>query len=120
MAQTIETKLSVNLNKVALLRNQRDVGYPSVLEAAVVAGEDANGLIKPYAFVVLKDGEPRNAAMEEALKQHIKTTLVPYKYPRWIEFVDELPKTSTGKIQRFILRQRLDKQEATVNAASTP
>jgi benzoate-CoA ligase len=88
------------------------IAHPSVLEAAVVACEDANGLIKPYAFVILKDGEPRNAAMEEALKQHVKTTLVPHKYPRWIEFVDELPKTATGKIQRFILRQRLDKQEA--------
>ncbi len=86
------------------------IAHPSVLEAAVVAGEDANGLIKPYAFVVLKDGEPRNAAMEETLKQHVKTTLVPHKYPRWIEFVDDLPKTATGKIQRFILRQRLEKQ----------
>jgi benzoate-CoA ligase family protein len=88
------------------------IAHPSVLEAAVVAGEDANGLIKPYAFVVLKDGEPRNAAMGETLKQHVKTTLVPHKYPRWIEFVDELPKTATGKIQRFVLRQRLEKQAA--------
>jgi 4-hydroxybenzoate-CoA ligase len=82
------------------------VAHPSVLEAAVVPAEDANGLVKPKAFVVLK--EPRDSsssrALYEELKVHVKRTVGPWKYPRWIEFVDSLPKTATGKIQRFMLR----------------
>jgi 4-hydroxybenzoate-CoA ligase len=77
-----------------------------VLEAAVVPMEDTNGLIKPKAFVVLKqryDGSPGRALHEE-LKLHVKRSIGPWKYPRWIEFVDSLPKTATGKIQRFMLR----------------
>jgi benzoate-CoA ligase len=62
---------------------------------------DVDELIKPKAFVVLKAGEKISA---DALKQHVKSQLAPYKYPRWIEFVTELPKTATGKIQRFKLR----------------
>ncbi len=82
--------------------------HPSVLEAAVVPAEDANGLVKPKAFVVLKDGynEGSGRALYEELKVHVKKTIGPWKYPRWIEFVDDLPKTATGKIQRFILRGR--------------
>ena len=80
--------------------------HPSVLEAAVVPVEDGSGLIKPKAFVVLKD--PRqyrlSRALHEELKVHVKRTIGPWKYPRWIEFVDGLPKTATGKIQRFMLR----------------
>ena len=82
------------------------VTHPSVLEAAVVPAEDANGLIKPKAFVVLKkhrDGDASRALYEE-LKVHVKRAIGPWKYPRWIEFVDSLPKTATGKIQRFMLR----------------
>jgi 4-hydroxybenzoate-CoA ligase len=83
------------------------VAHPSVLEAAVVPAEDRNGLIKPKAFVVLKDrrinGTP-NRALYEELKVHVKRTVGPWKYPRWIEFVDTLPKTATGKIQRYLLR----------------
>jgi benzoate-CoA ligase len=75
--------------------------HPQVLEAAVVGMADTDELIKPKAFVVLKPGE---RVSEDALKQHVKTQLAPYKYPRWIEFVNELPKTATGKIQRFKLR----------------
>jgi len=75
--------------------------HPSILEAAVVGLADTDGLIKPKAFVVLKSGHHLN---EEALKQHVKSQLAPYKYPRWVEFVNELPKTATGKIQRFKLR----------------
>jgi benzoate-CoA ligase len=74
-----------------------------VLEAAVVARTDAEGLVKPCAFVVLKAGG--NVAVAE-LQQHVKSRLAPYKYPRWIEFVSTLPKTATGKIQRFKLRQQ--------------
>ncbi len=82
------------------------VAHPSVLEAAVVPAEDDNGLIKPKAFVVLK-GTPdggANRALYEDIKVHVKRTIGPWKYPRWIEFVDSLPKTATGKIQRFKLR----------------
>jgi len=75
--------------------------HPHVLEAAVVGTADTDELIKPKAFVVLKPGQ---SVSEDELKQHVKAQLAPYKYPRWIEFVSELPKTATGKIQRFKLR----------------
>jgi 4-hydroxybenzoate-CoA ligase len=81
------------------------ITHPLVLEAAVVPAEDNNGLIKPKAYVVLKDyhdGEGR--ALYEELKVHVKRSIGAWKYPRWIEFVDSLPKTATGKIQRFMLR----------------
>jgi benzoate-CoA ligase len=79
------------------------VQHPSVLEAAVIGAPDAHGLIKSKAFVVLKEGA---AADEEELQRFIKDRLAPYKYPRSIAFVAELPKTATGKIQRFRLRER--------------
>ncbi|HEX6530837.1 MAG TPA: benzoate-CoA ligase family protein [Burkholderiales bacterium] len=78
--------------------------HDAVLEAAVVGAEDAERLVKPKAYVVLKAGR---RASDEELKLHVKARLAPYKYPRWIEFVPELPKTATGKIQRFKLRQLL-------------
>jgi 4-hydroxybenzoate-CoA ligase len=78
------------------------VSHPSVLEAAVVAARDADGLEKPKAFVVPKD---RSSGIDAAaLREHVKATVGPWKYPRWIELADELPKTATGKIQRFKLR----------------
>jgi len=80
------------------------VSHEAVLEAAVVGAEDENQLVKPKAFVVLKQGQAANEAMKAALQQHVKDRLAPYKYPRWIEFAAELPKTATGKIQRFKLR----------------
>jgi benzoate-CoA ligase family protein len=80
--------------------------HPSVLEAAVIGHADADGLIKPHAFVVLNTGEQPSEELAEALKQHVKTTLTPVKYPRWIDFVLELPKTATGKVQRYILRNQ--------------
>jgi 4-hydroxybenzoate-CoA ligase len=82
------------------------IAHPSVLEAAVVPAQDGNGLTKPKAFVVLKDCSDRgpNRALHEELKVHVKRTIGPWKYPRWIEFVDSLPKTATGKIQRYMLR----------------
>ena len=83
------------------------IAYPAVLEAAVVGAEDNDGLVKPYAFVVLQADQPASEAMREMLKQHVKTTLQPHKYPRWISFVAELPKTATGKIQRYRLREQL-------------
>ncbi len=77
------------------------VGHPAVLEAAVIGKEDEQKLVKPKAYVVLKPGAK---ATEDELKAHVKEKLAPYKYPRWIEFANELPKTATGKIQRFKLR----------------
>ena len=71
----------------------------------VVGDEDADKLIKPRAFVVLKNGYEAGSALVEELKIFVKSKLAPFKYPRWIEFVDELPKTATGKIQRFKLRK---------------
>jgi benzoate-CoA ligase len=83
--------------------------HPDVLEAAVVAWPDGDGLIKPKAFVVMKDqtkvgDASARDAMSRTLQDHVKTKLAPYKYPRWIEFRADLPKTATGKIQRFKLR----------------
>jgi benzoate-CoA ligase family protein len=75
--------------------------HDAVLEAAVVGHDDADGLTKPKAFVVLAAG--KRASVDE-LKAFVKARLAPFKYPRWIEIVDELPKTATGKIQRFKLR----------------
>jgi benzoate-CoA ligase len=80
-------------------------GHPAVLEVAVVGKEDADGLVKPRAFVVLKEGVTSTSELEAELKAFVKDKIAPYKYPRWIEFVAELPKTATGKIQRFKLRQ---------------
>ena len=79
--------------------------HPAVQEAAVVGREDADGLTKPMAFVVMKDGAA--PAPAEALQAHVKECIGVWKYPRWIEAVEELPKTATGKIQRFKLRAGL-------------
>lgn len=78
--------------------------HEAVLEVAVVGRQDDEGLIKPVAFVVLKQGRYPSDALREELKLFVKSQLAPYKYPRWIQFVDDLPKTATGKIQRFKLR----------------
>jgi 4-hydroxybenzoate-CoA ligase len=82
------------------------ISHPTVLEAAVVGQLDPDGLIKPKAFVVLqKAARDRDApTVAEALKTHVKAKIGVWKYPRWIVFVDTLPKTATGKIQRFRLR----------------
>ncbi len=80
--------------------------HAAVLEAAVVGKADENGLIKPKAYVVLRADVPQTPNLATDLQQHVKSKLAPYKYPRWIEFVDELPKTATGKIQRFKLRAK--------------
>ncbi len=82
------------------------VTHPAVLEAAVIGRPDDSLLVKPQAFVVLKSGYIGSDALASELQQHVKSKLAPYKYPRWIEFTDELPKTATGKIQRFKLRIR--------------
>jgi 4-hydroxybenzoate-CoA ligase len=79
--------------------------HGKVLEAAVVGHEDADGLVKPRAFVVLKDGASASDDLVGELQAFVKQKIGPWKYPRWVEIVDELPKTATGKIQRFKLRQ---------------
>ncbi|MEP2450828.1 MAG: benzoate-CoA ligase family protein, partial [Nitratireductor sp.] len=80
------------------------VTHPEVLEAAVVADRDEAGLEKPRAFVVLKN-KAAGDGLEQALKDHVKAKVGAWKYPRRIDFVPDLPKTATGKIQRFKLRQ---------------
>jgi benzoate-CoA ligase len=78
------------------------IQHPAVLEAAVIGVIDADGLTKTKAFVVLKAGEQ---VTDSELKLFVKDKLAPYKYPRQIVFIDDLPKTATGKIQRFKLRE---------------
>jgi benzoate-CoA ligase family protein len=81
------------------------IRHEAVLEAAVVGREDSDRLVKPHAFVVLKEGvAAASPALMDELKAFVKDKIAPYKYPRWIDFVDDLPKTATGKIQRFKLR----------------
>jgi benzoate-CoA ligase family protein len=80
------------------------VKHAAVLEAAVVGREDGDRLVKPHAFVVLKDRAAASPALADELKGFVKDKIAPYKYPRWIDFVEDLPKTATGKIQRFKLR----------------
>ncbi|MBI2156854.1 MAG: benzoate-CoA ligase family protein [Candidatus Rokubacteria bacterium] len=80
------------------------IKHPAVLEAAVVGREDTDRLVKPQAFVVLKEPWKASDALADELKGFVKDKIAPYKYPRWIEFTGELPKTATGKIQRFKLR----------------
>ncbi len=82
---------------------QAIMAHPDVLEAAVVARRDEDELEKPQAYVVLKDG--RDAQSLDDLKDFVKERIVKWKYPRWIDVLDELPKTATGKIQRFKLRE---------------
>lgn len=79
--------------------------HGAVLEAAVVGAEDADGLVKPRAFVVLQAGRLASGELEGELKAFVKERLAPFKCPRWIEIVNELPKTATGKIQRFRLHR---------------
>jgi benzoate-CoA ligase len=80
--------------------------HPDVLEAAVIGQPDLDNLIKPKAYIVVNSGVVADAALAEQLQQHVKSRLAPYKYPRWVEFASELPKTATGKIQRFKLRAK--------------
>jgi acyl-coenzyme A synthetase/AMP-(fatty) acid ligase len=85
--------------------------HPDVLEVAVVGAEDDGDLVKPKAFVVLRlevaarlsEDERAQKALE--IQDFVKERIASYKYPRWVEFLDELPKTATGKIQRYRLRQ---------------
>ena len=80
--------------------------HPAVLEAALIGTADEDGITRSKAFVVLKPGQSATTALEDELKTFVKGQLAPHKYPRLLEFIPELPKTATGKIQRFKLRER--------------
>lgn len=82
------------------------IAHAAVLEAAVIAREDPDGLTKPAAYVVLRQDFDGSEDLRYELKRHVKEKLAPWQYPRWVEFIDELPKTATGKIQRFKLREQ--------------
>ena len=84
----------------------------AVQECAVVGAPDHEGLIKPKAFVVLRGGIEVTPELTQEIKIFVKTALAHYKYPRWIEFVDELPKTKTGKIMRYLLKEQVTKAAA--------
>ena len=81
------------------------IAHTAVLECGVVGHEDHDGLTKPMAFVVLREGTAASADLAKELQQYVREHLAEYKRPRWVEFLPELPKTATGKIQRFKLRQ---------------
>jgi len=83
------------------------ISHPAVLECAVVGDMDADKLVKPRAYIVLNQGYEASHALADELKAFVKEQLAAFKYPRWIDFVAELPKTATGKIQRFKLREHL-------------
>ena len=82
------------------------IEHPSVQECGVGSRADHDGLQKPYAFVVLKNGKPGTPELAAELQQFVRSRLSEYKRPRWVEFIDELPKTATGKVQRYKLRER--------------
>ncbi|QIM48900.1 benzoate-CoA ligase family protein [Pusillimonas sp. DMV24BSW_D] len=82
------------------------IQHETVLEAAVIGVEDSQGLVKTSAYVVLRSGIIADAQAQKTLQDYVKSQLAPFKYPRTIHFVEDLPKTATGKIQRFRLRQR--------------
>ena len=86
--------------------------HEAVLEAAVIGVDDANGLTRAKAFVVLKEAAQASPGLSETLQAFVKGRLAPYKDPRQIVFLSELPKTATGKIQRFRLREAERRQQA--------
>lgn len=98
------------------------VEHPDVVEAAVVGRADHENLVKPEAFVVLKEGQIGSTALSSELMELCRNGLAPYKYPRWINFVSELPKTATGKIQRFLLRANRNEGagQPSVNLTNNP
>jgi benzoate-CoA ligase len=83
------------------------IEHPAVLECAVIGLADVEGLIKPKAFVVLREGQVGSEGLAGELQEFVKGRIAPHKYPRWIEFVGQVPKTATGKIQRYKLREQV-------------
>jgi 4-hydroxybenzoate-CoA ligase len=82
--------------------------HPAVAESAVVGRQDKDDLVKPYAFVVLRPGHSPSDQLEKEIKEFVKEKISLYKYPRWIDFIEALPKTSGGKVQRFVLQERVN------------
>jgi benzoate-CoA ligase len=78
--------------------------HPAVKEAAVVGRQDHDQLLKPAAYIVLSNGSPPSLELARQLQEHVAASLTSYKRPYWVEFMPELPKTATGKVQRFKLR----------------
>jgi benzoate-CoA ligase len=81
--------------------------HEAVAESAVVGYQDQDDLIKPYAFIVLTPNVLPSDKLEEEIKQFVKDRIAAYKYPRWIQFTDSIPKTSGGKVQRFVLQEKI-------------
>ncbi|HSK05049.1 MAG TPA: benzoate-CoA ligase family protein [Kofleriaceae bacterium] len=96
------------------------VAHEAVWEAAVIGAEDDEGLIKPLAFVVTNVGHTADPKLEAELKEYVKNVLAPYKYPRWIEFVDALPRGPGGKLLRYKLRPARRPRRAETGADKTP
>src|SRR5262249_26317078 len=88
------------------------IEHPAVQEAAVVGREDSDKLLKPAACVVLKDGMAGSPELARELQEFVLSRLPVFQRPRWVEFFPELPKTATGKLQRFKLRQQLSKPDS--------
>jgi 4-hydroxybenzoate-CoA ligase len=86
--------------------------HPAVMECAVVGAPDPEGLIKPKAFVVLRRGVDASPELAREIQLFVKQALAHYKYPRWIQFVEELPKTKTGKLMRYMLKEQEMKSAA--------
>jgi benzoate-CoA ligase len=93
------------------------IEHTCVLESAVIAFEEQTGLHTPMAFVVLREGYSGSQALADELQDFVKQRIAPYKYPRRIEFLSELPKTAAGKVQRYKLRE-LSRRAAVSNASN--
>jgi acyl-coenzyme A synthetase/AMP-(fatty) acid ligase len=93
------------------------LAHPAVLEAAIIARDDEAGLAKPAAYVVLKNEFAPNENLARELQDFVAERIGGYKRPRWIEFLQELPKTATGKLQRFKLRERHLQQTSSPGAS---
>ncbi|MBW1955493.1 MAG: AMP-binding protein, partial [Deltaproteobacteria bacterium] len=85
--------------------------HPAVLESAVVGSTDKDGLVKPYAFVVVASGNVPSDSLKSQIQAHVKERIAAYKYPRWIEFIDAIPKTPGGKIRRYTLQENIRKKD---------
>ncbi len=87
------------------------IKHPAVLESAVVPSMDKENLVKPCAYIVLNKGFSPSQSLEQEIKEYVKKELAHYKYPRWVYFVDDLPKTATGKVKRFELKKLEEKKQ---------
>jgi benzoate-CoA ligase family protein len=83
------------------------LAHPAVKECAVIGAADPQGLIKPMAFIVTKEGVKPSEALGQAIQDYVKSTLAPYKFPRWVKFLDELPKDDRGKIRKRVLKESI-------------